>query len=115
MSKSQRTKLLLRSGWNRSENGQYDDAQLMFNRALQLEPENHRAHFGLAMSLFWRGSFDDARFVFQLLCEQAPENSTYQKQLELCKMILDEIKQQGLRTGPKLATRSARSKLALVR
>ena len=115
MTNSKRTKLLLRSGWNRNENGEYDDAQLMFQKALQLEPQNLRIHFGLAMSLFWRGNFDDARFVFQLLCDKDPKNPTYQKQLELSKLLLDEIQQEVQHDQVLIAARFAHPKLALVK
>jgi len=60
----------------------FDEARAEFEAALDIDPTNDYAHFGLALCLERCGRIDAARGHLKLACVMRPEDENYQRALE---------------------------------
>ena len=59
--------------------GQFEQAKHNFNKTLAINPGNHYAHFGLAMSLTKLGDANMARAHIKLALAMSPRNKSYER------------------------------------
>ncbi len=59
--------------------GRFEEARRSFEEALEVDPANDYAHFGVASSLERLGQFGQAQGHIKLALAMAPDNETYQK------------------------------------
>ncbi len=67
--------------------GRYERAQLEFEVALEIDPTNHHAHYGLGLSLLKLGFFRMASRHLKLALAMSPENATYRRAVSLLSQI----------------------------
>lgn len=78
-------------GLAKSELGQYDDAILEYNKAIEIDPNCPRAYFNRGRSLFKLGRYEDAILDFTKAIEIDPDYSAAYNSLGLAKLKLGKL------------------------
>ncbi len=67
--------------------GRFERSEAEFSAAVEIDPSNHYAHFGLGLSLLRQGKLAEASRHLKLALAMSPENEDYQRAINILKRL----------------------------